>query len=149
MKVVLVFRKKIAGRYSLENVFNSLKPYLNKSHKLKIYYTNGWKFLLKDIYFLRSMKADIYHVVGDINYLAIFLPPKKTVLTIPDIGHYTQNLKNLKKFFYKLLWIKFPIYSSIVVTTISKFSKNQILKILKKKYKIKVIPCCFKKELKY
>ena len=36
-----------------------------------------------------------------------------------------------------------------MVTTISKFSKNQILKILKKKYQIKVIPCCFRKELKY
>lgn len=149
MKVVLVFRKKIAGRYSLENVFNPLKPYLNKNHKLKIYYTNGWKFLLMDIFFLRSMKADVYHIVGDVNYFSIFLPKKKTVLTIPDIGHYTQNLKNFKKFFYKLLWIKLPIHSSFIVTTISKFSKKQILKTVKKNYQIKVIPCSYRKEIKF
>ena len=32
MNVVFVHRKKIQGRYSLENVFNSLIPYLKKKH---------------------------------------------------------------------------------------------------------------------
>ena len=62
MNIVFVYRKKIQGRYSLENVFNSLIPYLKKKHNIRIYYTRGHKFLFQDIFHLRSLKADIYHI---------------------------------------------------------------------------------------
>ena len=65
MNIVFVYRKKIQGRYSLENVFNSLIPHLKKRHNIRIYYTRGRKFLFQDIFHLRSLKADIYHIVTD------------------------------------------------------------------------------------
>jgi glycosyltransferase involved in cell wall biosynthesis len=148
--IVFVYRKKVKGRYSLENVFNSLIPYLKKEYNIKIYSTGGWKFFIKDFFYLRFINADIYHVIGDINYFSIFLPKNKTILTIPDIGHYIYDLKHIKKFLYKWFWIKFPIYCSYKITTISKFSKSKIYNLIdRKKYKVEVISACYRKDLKY
>lgn len=150
MNIVFVYRKKIQGRYSLENVFNFLIPYLKKKHNIRIYYTRGHKFLFEDIFHLRSLKADIYHIAGDINYFSIFLPKKKTILTIPDVGHYIYGLKNIKKFLYKWLWIKLPFYCAQHIVTISNFSKSKILNIINKNNcKIDVIPCCYREDLKF
>ena len=149
MNIVFVYRKKIKGRYSLENVFNSIIPYLKKKHNISVYYTRGRMFLFQDIFHLRSLKADIYHIVGDVNYFSIFLPKKKTILTIPDVGHYIYGLKTIKKFLYKWLWIIWPAYCAQCVVTISNFSKKKILNIINKKnFKIDVIPCCYRGELK-
>ncbi len=148
MKIVLVYRKKMKGRYSLENVFDSLIPYIRTQYNIRVYFTGGWMCLIKDIFNLRSMKCDIYHIIGDINYFSIFLPKNKTILTIPDVGHYIYDLKNLRKILYKWLWIKLPIFFAHKVTTISEFSKKKISNIInKKKIQIEVIPCCYRSDL--
>ena len=50
MKIVLVYRKKMKGRYSLENVFDSLIPYIRTQYNIRVYFTGGWMCLIKDIF---------------------------------------------------------------------------------------------------
>lgn len=137
--IVFIFRKKIKGRYSIENFYTSLIPYFKKKYTVKVYFTRGCQYLLKDILYLRSLNSDIYHITGDINYFSIFLPRNKSILTIHDIGHYIYVLKNIKKIIYKWLFIILPICFSKKVVVISLFTKKKISKLFDSK-KIEIIP---------
>ncbi len=79
---------------------------------------------------LRRLKADIYHVTGDVNYLIPFLPSKRTVLTVHDIGHYLYGLHGLKRWVYKWLWLQWPIRTAAVVTTVSKTTAENVSRYL-------------------
>jgi glycosyltransferase involved in cell wall biosynthesis len=146
--IVFVFRKKINGRYSIENFFTSIIPYFKKKYTVKVYFTRGWKYLLKDILYLRSLNSDIYHITGDINYFSIFLQRNKSILTIHDIGHYIFILKNIKKIIYKWLFIILPIYFSKKVVVISSFTKKKISNLLDSK-KIEIIPLSLRTEIRF
>lgn len=136
--IVFIFRKKIKGRYSIENFYTFLIPYFKKKYTVKVYFTRGWKYLLIDILYLRSLNSDIYHITGDINYFSCFLPRNKSILTIHDIGHYNYVLKNIKKIIYKWLFIVLPICFSKKVIVISLFTKQKINRLFDSK-KIEVI----------
>ena len=76
------------------------------------------------------MGADIYHITGDINYLALFLPRKKTILTVPDIGHYLYGLTGLKRWVYKWIWLMLPLHFVRFATAISQSTFDCIVQKL-------------------
>ena len=89
------------------------------------------------------MRADIYHVTGDITYFALSLPHRKAVLTVPDIGHYLFGLRGFKRWIYKWLWLLWPIRAARAVTAISSETQDNIvshLGILRNR--IEIIGCC-------
>lgn len=144
MKVVLIFRKRIHGANSIEEIFHAIARELRNYAEVIEYEVGSRTNLLKDINNLRRLKADIYHVTGDINYFINFLPRKKTILTIHDIGHYVVTLKGFKRIIYKWLWFKFSIKFATKVTTISENTKNEIVKHLNTPLdKINIIHDCY------
>jgi glycosyltransferase involved in cell wall biosynthesis len=81
---------------------------------------------IKNLGFAAKLKADIYHVTGDIHYAVLVLPAKRTILTIHDCGFVYQN-KGLKRLLLQYLFVKWPVKRSAIVTTISEKSKQDII----------------------
>lgn len=85
-------------------------------------------------------QGDVNHILGDINYISIFMTKNKTINTFLDC-RLLDCFVRTKKFIYKLIWFELPIKNSRIVTFISKFTKLQIEKKLNFKVKnSEVIP---------
>ena len=65
MKIVLVQRSSSSG-FSLEAVYGAIHKELNQKIDIGIYTLNKNNFL-KDLLKLRKMKADLYHITGDVH----------------------------------------------------------------------------------
>ena len=113
MKIVLVQRPSSSG-FSLEAVYGAIHGELNKKIDIGIFTLNK-NNLLRDLLKLRRMNADLYHITGDVHYLTLLLPKNKSVLTIHDVGRYLRDLKGLKRWIYKMVWITLPIYFSAAI----------------------------------
>mgnify|MGYP005839586467 CR=1 FL=1 len=146
MNIHYFFRKKQSHFHSIENLFTNLQYYLpNSCHFVNINLPchNGILGRIKNIFFAKKTKAQINHITGDVNYIAIGLPRQNTILTIHDVfsalkGNFIK--KNIIKFF----WFTIPLKKVKYITTISQTTKNQVIKVFKvDKNKIFVIPNCF------
>ncbi|MBX2944140.1 MAG: glycosyltransferase family 4 protein [Cyclobacteriaceae bacterium] len=126
MKVNYYFRNPGAGNYSIENVFEAVMKGLDPAMEIKRYHTK--KPVDLNSIFSKRRKADVHHITGAVNYLTFGLPGKKTILTVHDIGHYTETIKGWKKIVYKYLFWVFPLRRVKKITTISDFTKRELIK---------------------
>lgn len=130
LRVVLIYRKCHKGVYSIEELFHTIAGELGKQVEVIEYETGTRWDLLRDIWRLRKLNADIYHVTGDIHYFVPLLPHKKTVLTVHDINHYLYDLRGFKRWIYKWLWLLWPIRTAHAITTISRETKANVIRHL-------------------
>lgn len=144
MKIVFFQRKPRPNKnFSIENFFNQLRSNLPNHIQAITYtsqfYSNG---LFKRLFIaLDSIfhQADVNHVTGDINYAAIFLRSKKTILTILDVG-VLDTKKPISGKIIKLFWLTIPVKRVGYITTISNSAKSEILKLVNtNEEKIRVI----------
>ena len=141
MKVVLVQRKSGSG-FSLEGVYGAILNELD-DQDINIFKLQEGNFF-RDILALRALKADLYHITGDVHYISFFLPRGKTILTIHDIGVYVQrDLEGIKRYIYRLIWINLPIFFSRAVFFSSEKTKERVHEVsnLKKKYNVVMRLC--------
>lgn len=130
MKVCYIFRQKEKKGTSIENVFLTINSSIQKEEiETEVYYRNKsfWRSLLE----LRKLKADLYHITGDIYYLALFLPRKKTTMTVHDIGAFKNNAKTFKQYVFALLWYVLPIWWVNKITVISDLVKQDLITYFK------------------
>lgn len=127
MKVVYIFRDAKNGGYSIEEIFKGVISHLPASVDAKIFYFKKEFSLLKNICLLLKFDADIYHITGDIYFLSLFLPRKKVVLTLHDIGHY-KTLKSWRKKIYGLLWIRLPFSRAAEITCVSTYTFEDLVR---------------------
>lgn len=138
MKIKLIYRKKKPEFNSIENVFDTLLPYLNIDKVELPFFSKGFSARKKNIDFVKSIKANILHITGNDHYVILGLKKRKTVLTIHDI-EVLKRASGIKRLILKKLWFDLPIKYATVVTTISQFSKNEILSLANYNTPIKVI----------
>jgi hypothetical protein len=110
MEVIQLFRKK-GEFFSIERVFGRLEPEMSKFITVRrlVAPTGGFsvRAMVRNIRAARSAKADIYHITGDLHYLAFGLPRKKTILTIHDCV-FLYQAAGLKRFLLKWLFLSGP-----------------------------------------
>jgi glycosyltransferase involved in cell wall biosynthesis len=155
VKVVFFQRKPRPNKnFSIEILFDQIRSNLPKEIECAVeiskYYSKG---LLKRLYisFAAMFKqGDVNHVTGDVNFLAIFLKKRKTVLTILDLGlmgHPNPIARKILQYF----WIQLPVTRAGYVTTISTATKNELLKfsnIQESKVQVLYIPVANSMEYK-
>lgn len=130
MKICYIFRQKEKGGHSIENVFLTISSNMDKLNiENEVYFRNKsfWKSLIE----IKKLKADLYHITGDVYYLALFLPRKQTTMTVHDIGAYKNNKRNLKQFVFALLWYVLPIWWVKKITVISDLVKQDLIHYFK------------------
>lgn len=145
MKIVHIHRQARPGAFSIENLFHTVAAELRAQGETVIDYELGpRRRIVADLKALRALKADIYHVTGDVNYLVLGLPWQKTVLTVHDIGHYLYALTGWKRAVYKWLWLLLPMRLARQVTAVSSATRAHVVKYLGfPADRITVIPNCY------
>lgn len=102
--------------------------------------------LCANIIWAFQKSADIYHVTGDIHYIVVALLFRNTVLTIHDV-RFVKEARGIKRFILWLLWLKLPCRVATRITTISSFTKDELLSLCRvPEEKIVVIPDCVSEE---
>jgi len=134
---LIVFRKNTSSFYSIENVFEALLPFLEIKKNILPHASKGLINRLKNIFFIYSHKSNLLHITGNDHYLLCY-PFENTILTIHDIEALKRK-SGLKKWIFKKLWFDIPIQNAKVITTISKFSRREILSLGNYTTPIKVI----------
>ncbi len=109
--------------------------------------------LWKNLRFTFRQQADIYHITGELHYLALALPPARTILTIHDCVSLERQHKagNVIRFsFIYLLFYYLPIRRAEYVITISEKSKQELIHFVGPKLsgKIRVISNHYNPDLK-
>ena len=129
--VCLIFRKKVPDFFSIEKVFDTISCTLKKTVLIQTFnapFVSGSLLkVARNIFSVRRVRADLYHITGDIHYMVFGLPRSKTVLTIHDCVFIYQS-KGLKKLLFHRLFLKWPVRYCKLVTTISEQTKQDIVK---------------------
>ena len=134
MKPQVVFfqrRPRKSGNFSLEFIFEDVRRRLagriNERVAVSRFVSSGLLPRLYNMIEARFRQGQVNHVTGDVNFLAILLDPKRTVLTVLDC--YLMHVKRgLSRYLYKKLFLDWPVARARVVTTISEASKNDIIR---------------------
>jgi len=129
MKINYYFRSRDKRNNSFENIFQAVIDRLPADFEVKQIAAQravDWRTTLA----ARKEVADVHHITGAVNYLAMGLPGEKSILTVHDIGFY-ENQKNstLKRWAYGLVWFKLPLKRVRVITVVSEFTRQKLIDV--------------------
>lgn len=132
MKVL--FYQSNDEKLSINLLFRVIKEHLPASlQQSTVYFTYHGASSLARVYDILGAafrrNSDVNHVTGDFNYAVLLMPKSKTVLTIHDMYRlYLHESNPLKALIFKWCWLRLPIARAGVVTAVSQYTKNEILK---------------------
>lgn len=138
-KLLFIFRDPRRRGHSVEELYQGIMPLLRNKFLVSSYAFNdalGWQRNLRNI---RDINPDIIHVTSDM-YQYLPMMPGKKFMTLHDLGYF-KGLQGWKKQAYKLFWLYMPVSRSEKVVSVSKYTKDEFLKVFGKKLtgKLKVI----------
>lgn len=149
MKILYIYRHPDMG-FSIGKVFRPIEAEMKKHAEVDSIYlpvpNYSLQGLWRNIRYARECcqkkKYDIIHITGAEHYLIPFLNRQKIVVTVHDLGFFTNNRLTCKNIFKYFLFIKTLAIASHV-TFISEKSKNeaiQLVKLQKNKYSVVLNP---------
>lgn len=141
-------RPRPLGNFSIESYFEGIRALapadISISKFTSRYFSNG---IVKRIYNIVEAyfhQSDINHVTGDVHFLTLLMPKKKTILTIHDCG-ILRELKGPKYWLTKLFWFTLPVSHAAIVTVNSEYTRQDLLTyVTKPPDQVKVIYICIK-----
>lgn len=145
-KVVQIHRQSFPGQFSIEGIFKVLRAEISNSLSVKPFtvpkFSKGLFPRIRNAFACKRLEADVYHVTGDIHYVALGLPREKTILTIHDC-EMLDRLSGFARVVAKLFWFSLPIRSVRYVTTISEATKSDLMRNVRvDSDRVIVIPDC-------
>jgi glycosyltransferase involved in cell wall biosynthesis len=146
MQVRFFFRKPSPAFHSIEKLFFTIHKFFPEGlahiHHAP-FESTGFLNRLKIGMDARKNQGQINHITGDIHFIAMFLNPKKTVLTVHDIGSMKQG-HWVKKKVIRFFWFYLPLKFVRKITVISEFTKMELLERFSiNPEDIVVIPNCY------
>jgi glycosyltransferase involved in cell wall biosynthesis len=81
---------------------------------------------IRNLFFFKKTRADVYHITGHINYIALRLPPESTVLTIHDLRYLSVGGR-LRRYVLKKLYLDLPVSRLQYITAVSAATKDEIV----------------------
>ncbi len=129
-KILFVERKPF-GSVSIERVFDQISKDISTDlfefEAQKMPYGNNPLDIVMNLLFFRPEPADIYHITGQIHYMAFRLPADRTVLTIHDLV-FLHRRKGIRRYVLKKIFLDLPIKRLNFITAISQATKDEIVK---------------------
>jgi glycosyltransferase involved in cell wall biosynthesis len=137
MKVLYIYRNPNMG-YSIGKVFNPIEREMKKYCDVDSLYLPMSNYNIKGLYYNIRYVLDkinngyykIIHITGSENYLIPFLRKHNTVVTVHDLGFYTNNPHTPRMLWKYLLWIKTITHAS-KITFVSEKSQSEAKRFLK------------------
>lgn len=147
LKILYIYRHPDMG-YSIGRVFKPIEEEMRKYAEVDSLYLPVPNYSLNGLW--RNIKAarvavkqkhyDIVHITGTEHYLVPFLSGQRVVLTVHDLGFYTNHkgsVRSIWKYFVWILSLKFADF----ITFISEKSKNEAKSLLNlNDERLKIIP---------
>ena len=131
MKVLFIERKN-ADTPSIETVFRRLAEGIKDLGLIpefeKLPFGNGARGILQNLSRYRPRPADVYHITGHVQYIALVLPRDKTILTVHDL-RILEIRKGLRRAFLKKLLFDWPVRRLNWVTTISEKTRSDLVRM--------------------
>lgn len=124
-------RKPYGSNFSLERVFRSVRDAAPGDLSLKAqvcrFESRGIVRRILNMIEAPFHQGDINHITGDVNYLALALNKRRTILTVHDCGSLqtTSGLNYLRILWF---WHWLPVRRVAVVTAISSFTRDEVLR---------------------
>ncbi|HEY4109841.1 glycosyltransferase family 1 protein [Puia sp.] len=138
IKVCYLFRQP--GRFfSIERIFGQLIPVVRRRMAVAEWVAPSSAFTPAQLWKnIRSAKkcrsgaanessADVYHITGDIHYIVLALPSRRTLLTIHDCV-FLYSATGVKRRVLKWLLLDLPVRRSRLITTISEATREDIIR---------------------
>lgn len=91
------------------------------------YYSQGFLPRLRAILDVRRLRADLFHITGDVHFLALGLPGRRTILTIHDLG-FLRDYSGWKRRLLQWLWLDWPVRRCRYITAVSEATRADILR---------------------
>lgn len=147
------FRKRGAGAFSVERLFEDVRLFIRDKVTIKIFEnpfpSSGFLNRILNIIYASFQKCDVNHITGDTHFLNLFMRRNVTVLTVLDCIM-MERLSGIKRYIFWFFWLWLPEKKCKVITVISHSTKQELLKYIKcDPSKIRIIPCCVSREFKY
>lgn len=126
----------------MEGIFDSVKDALKDEMEIRNFYADSKLSRLQNIMRVRGEAGAINHITGDVNFLAMGLGGKKNILTIHDFGYYENPVHSkMVKTIYGMMWFYFPLKFIDIVTVVSEFTKEKLIKYFHfPESRIRVVP---------
>ena len=147
-KIHLFFRRPLPGdHFSIERLFEAVSASL-PAERFEIrrfvcpFVSRGLSSRLASMVWAAFHQGDINHITGDVNFLGLFMRRSRTVLTIHDSAS-MERLTGWKRWLYRLVWLRIPIWHAGRVTVISDRTRDETLSYVNAdRTKFVVIPNC-------
>jgi glycosyltransferase involved in cell wall biosynthesis len=143
MKIVYFQRRPTSSNHSIERLFATVRGVLRGVEGEVSVCRFESRGVFKRIY--NTLEAalrqgDINHITGDVNYLALLLHKKRTVLTICDCRTMLR-LHGFRRRLFQWMWLKLPVSRCSLVSVISEETKREVLRFTScPESKIRVVP---------
>lgn len=136
MKVLFIYRNPQMG-FSIGKVFKPIEEEMRKycevdSVMLPCINSSPmslWKNIRVARKACKKKHYDVVHITGAVHYLLPFLREWKTVVTVHDLGFFTNSKLTLRTLILNLLWIKTLPFASYV-TFISEKTEKEVRKLV-------------------
>ena len=133
MKIAFIERKywsKDTQMFSIEKVFEQVSRSLDKdgfvTEFVRVPFGNSGIELFRNLLSFKKPAADVYHITGQIHYMALVLPKRSTVLTIHDTG-FLNGDSGLRRYVIRKLFLDLPVKRLRYITAVSEATKNAIV----------------------
>jgi glycosyltransferase involved in cell wall biosynthesis len=131
LRVAHFQRRPYPGCYSIERVFEAVRSALQNQIVCEPvvcrYLSRGVVMRIANCVDAAFRSGDVNHITGDVHYLALVLPRRRTVLTIHDCSG-MEDLSGWRRKLFRWLWLELPMARAAVVTVVSEFTKDQLLR---------------------
>jgi glycosyltransferase involved in cell wall biosynthesis len=139
-------RKPQAAQVSIERLFAQIREAMPSrvhcSKHVSPHFSKGIFPRIGNLLDAAKHQSQINHVTGDVNYLALALDGRRTLLTIADCAS-LDRLRGLRRAVLKLFWFTLPIRRARLVTVISESTRRELLRHTScDPEKIRVVHCC-------
>lgn len=136
MKVLYIYRHPDMG-FSIGRVFHPIEQEMRKYCEVKSLYLpmsnykliSLWKNIHAVLDTLKKEYFDIIHITGTEHYLLPFIKKYTTIVTVHDLGFYTNVPTSMRRVGKYILWIKSLRYAKYV-TFISESSQREAAKLV-------------------
>lgn len=141
-RINFINRKRLPQYHSIEGVFQTVQKVLGKDHLCmwtELKHSGASPLvLLKNLISLKRKNNVIYHITGDVHYMALVLRGQ-AILTIHDVGSALKG-SFFRRVYIRLFWFYLPALFVRDITVISDFTKAELSVIIPRfKHKISVV----------
>ena len=144
--VSMFMRRPLRAQHSIERLFRTIRKHLPPDiactpHNCSYESIGLWRRVAITLEAARR-QGDVNHVTGDVHFITLFMRRQSTILTIHDLAS-LDRLTGLKRWLFRLIWLRIPVRRSRIITTISNATRDHVRRSLGGiSADIRVIPDC-------